>query len=364
MERPSGDPEGRRLALNRSRLLAEAGRVARALEVLLKHASFDTAMCRQLAASIAEQERGELNRSGGRIESRKRFKGGPIQQPKSDSDRHYLYLDESGKSSPGAVSPYFALAGIAMVKGEADRYVAQADSLKRQFFGTERFTFHEPAIRNLDGRFGFGGDVERQRAFSVRLDELVRGTDFVAFAAGIRKDAFEASFVRTGIDPYLPMDVYAVAIQMLLERYVDYRATTSSERTTSQVQFESQGPMEDAVHQRDYVEVLIDGTQWVPSAAFRQWLRTGVQFTPKQGSDPMELADMLSRDTFEWVRDGCAACPGRWAIFGEKFYRRGDGRFGKFGLKVFPDSDIRDEIEAHRASCGVGQTKSASTGEG
>jgi hypothetical protein len=128
--------------------------------------------------------------------------------------------------------------------------------------------------------------------------------------------------------------------------------------------FESQGPLEDAIHQRDYVGVLIDGTQWLSSSAFRQWLRTGVRFTPKQGSDPMELADMLSRDTFEWIRDGCVSSPLRWEIFGKKFYCRDDGRHGKFGLKVFPDSDIRTQIEVHRAACGAQETKSASTDEG
>ena len=36
-----------------------------------------------------------------------------------------------------------------------------------------------------------------------------------------------------------------------------------------------------------------------------------------------------------------------------KIYRRGDGRMGKFGAKVFPDSDIRDRVEAHRIECGA-----------
>lgn len=364
MDHSRGDPEGRRLARRRSQLLGEAGRVTRALEVLLEGAGFNTAACRTLAASIADQERVELVRGGGRIESRKRFKGGGIQEPASETDRQYLFLDESGKSGSNSVSRFFALAGVAMTDGEAQRYKADADKVKREFFGDQRITFHEPEMRLRDGPFWFGGDQGRHKAFLAAVDALVGRTDFVAFAVGIRKNAFEQEFLKTGLDPYLPMDVYAVAIQMLLERYVDYRAMRSIQRTTSQVVFESQGPLEDAIHQRDYVGVLIDGTQWVSSSTFRQWLRTGVRFTPKQGSDPMEIADMLSRDTFEWIRDGCASSPPRWGIFGQKFYCREDGRFGKFGLKVFPDSDIRAEIEAHREACGARTTKSASTDEG
>ncbi len=56
--------------------------------------------------------------------------------------------------------------------------------------------------------------------------------------------------------------------------------------------------------------------------------------------------------------------PGRWAVFEGEFYCREDGRFGKSGLKVFPDSDIRVDIESHRAACGAQKTKSASTDEG
>jgi hypothetical protein len=338
--------------------------VCRALEVLLEGAGFDATACRALAVSVADQERVELVRGGGRIEPRKRFKGGGITEPASEADRQHLYLDESGKSEPHSPSPYFALAGVALSLGDAQRYIVEADEVKSEFFGDQRVTFHEPAMRQGDGPFRFGGDTGKHQQFLDAVAALVQRTNFVAFAVGFRKQAFEEQFVKTRLDPYLPVDVYAIAIQMLLERYVDFRATTSEHRTTSQVVFESQGPLEDAVHQRDYVGVLIDGTQWVSSSAFRQWLRTGVRFTPKQGSDPMELADMLSRDTFEWTRDGCLSTPLRWDIFSRKFYCRDDGRHGKFGLKVFPDSDIRAEIEAHRAACGARETKSASTTEG
>jgi len=57
---------------------------------------------------------------------------------------------------------------------------------------------------------------------------------------------------------------------------------------------------------------------------------------------------MLSRDLYEWIRDDCIGSPKRWDTFGKKIYCRDEGMMGKFGIKVFPDSDIRDRIEAHR----------------
>jgi hypothetical protein len=67
----------------------------------------------------------------------------------------------------------------------------------------------------------------------------------------------------------------------------------------------------------------------------------------------MELADMLARDLYEWVDSDCTAVPKWWRLFNRKVYCREDGRMGKFGIKVFPDSDIRERIEEHRAACGA-----------
>ena len=181
---------------------------------------------------------------------------------------------------------------------------------------------------------------------------MIEETPFVAFGAGIRKEAFAKEFVASGIDPYLSTDVYAVAILMLIERYIDFLATQSVRRL-GRVIFESQGTVEDATHQLEYARLLLDGSQWVPDSAFRGWLEAGLRFEPKRGSDQMELADMFARDLYEWIRDGCETTPKWWNLFSKKIYCRDDGTMGKFGVKVFPDSDIREKIEKHRQVCGA-----------
>ena len=103
------------------------------------------------------------------------------------------------------------------------------------------------------------------------------------FGVGVRKTAFQKEYVETGIDPYLPTDIYAAAIVLLLERYLDYLANTRA-GSIGRVTFESQGPREDAIHQMEYARVLIHGTQWVAPASFR-WLETGLRFVPKRGSE-------------------------------------------------------------------------------
>ncbi len=118
---------------------------------------------------------------------------------------------------------------------------------------------------------------------------------------------------------------------------------------------ESIGSREDAEHQLEYARLLLEGSQWIPDSVFRNDLETGLRFVPKQGSHPCELADMFARELYEWIRGDCDVTPMRWDLFSKKMYCRGDGQMGKFGVKVFPDSDIRDRIEAHRLRCGAVQ---------
>jgi len=363
MGSPAGDPEGRRLARERAVRLAEAGRVANVLEVLARRANLNADVISEFSREITREEQTALLKANGRIESRKRFKITSPPPPHDNRRVDFLFLDESGKPSFATPDPVFALAGISMTETEVRAYKRRVDEIKQEFFGHTGFTLHEPNIRRHEENYSFGGDPTRRLEFCEALDAAVRGLSFRAFGVAIRKAEF-AKFMDDPGDPYLPLDLYSVAIHLVFERYVDYLATRRPKRAIGRVTFESQGTRENAEHQRDYVELLLSGTQWVPDAAFRHWLETGVRFTRKQGTEPMELADMLSRDIYEWARGDCVFEPRRWACFDSKVYRRDDMAMGKFGIKVFPDSDIRDAIENHRARC-ARETKSApAQGEG
>lgn len=346
-----GDPEGRRLARWRAARLSEAGMLLRAVEVLLRSADFVPADCRDLAVRIAREEQAQLQKAEGRIESRRRFKYGTSHPLLDERAANLLFIDESGHSAPQSTldQPVFALGAVAMSENEATRYVKRSDEIKQRFFDPADFTFHEPAMRRHEQMYHFGGDVDRQKDFGHAIKELIGDTDFTAFGTAIRKQAFKQEFSESGIDPYLPANPYAVAITLLLERYVDYLLSTSGQRRLGKVTFESQGPKEDAEHQVQFARLLLDGTQWVPDSAFRQAIQPGASFVPKVGSHPLELADIFVRDLYEWARADCHDSPLHWDLFTNKMYCRGDAKNGKFGVKIFPDSDIRDRIERHRA---------------
>lgn len=358
-----GDPEGRRLARKRAGLLSEAGFVGRALDILLTRAGLDSTICKKLQEEIKQQELIELQRSYGRVDSRKKLKNRSGHPLLEERPHNCLFLDEAGKSNlePKKEKSYFALAGIAIDEENIDNYIIQADEIKREFFQRIDFSFHEPDMRLNRGKYYFEGDKSKQDEFDQALEKLIISTDFTAFGVGVRKHGFEKEFVDSGIDPYLPTDAYSLAITMLLERYVDYLGYQHSNRRMGQLTFESQGPKEDAYHQLEYARLLLEGSQWVPGSTFMDWLLAGLTFKPKKHSHPLELADMLARAIYEWVEEDCQTIPKRWETFSQKIYCRDDGTRGKFGIKIFPDTDIRLWIDAHRNQNPHIKLKSASS---
>ena len=271
-------------------------------------------------------------------------------------------MDESGLSFPenNASQGFFALGGVAIDEEEGSKYCQRADDIKVRFFGRKDFAFHEPAMRHRKPEnrkgvridYSFGADKARQEEFDKEIGQLLEDTQFVVFGVGIRKEAFREDFVEKELDPYLPTDVYSVALTFLLERFVDYLAH-SVPQSMGRVTLESIGSREDAFHQLQYARLLLEGSQWVSDRAFQARLETGLRFSTKSGSSPAELADVVARDLFEWVRSECKGAPKWWEILCSKVYVRGDGLMGKFGIKVFPDADIRDRIEEHRRQCGA-----------
>ncbi len=217
-----GDPEGRRVHRERARQLGEAARLAEAVRIVLRRAKYgDLPAVQRLISAIRVDENDALTKAEGAIRSRKKFKhktGHPLHAGKPSN---LLFLDESGRADHKG-QRHFALAAVSMSETAATSYQQRADRVKTAFFGTTDITFHEPMMRRHDGPYYFSGDTVKQREFLAAIDELVRDTECTVFGTGIRKDAYENEFVSTGIDPYLPANVYTVAIQMVLERYVHY----------------------------------------------------------------------------------------------------------------------------------------------
>lgn len=349
----------------RAWVLHEARRAAQRLETLLQRAgAVDQVEFERVKVQIIElAEQAEPALGGAAVKPRQIFfdaKGLREERPRID-----LSVDESGDSlrigelvwrgvdiEPSESTHWFALGAVAMTAEARRCYRDEANDLKREIFGHTAVVFHEPHIRQAKDEFDFNGNEKKQERFRAAVDDLIRRTEFTAFGVGIRKRHFQEQYVDTGQDPWLPRDIYALALHLLLERYLGY-LNSDDTMPVGTITLDAQWRKADAEHQLAIAETLVHGTRFISGRPFQQDVLPGVSFLYKteQSSHPLELSDRVARDVYEWIREDCQATKrlgGRGDVISEKFYRRGDLKQGKFGLKVFPDSDIRDRIEAHR----------------
>ncbi len=351
-----GDPRGRRLARQKARYLEEAQRIGYLLEAMLRRAGAHRDACNQLLDDIQRSARRARRQANQRIAPRKRYRLGSGHPLTAQRPENVLHLDESGLAGPqpDQSESWFAIGGVAIDPAGISAYISRADAIKQEFFGTTELTFHEPLMRQRKERFYFADDREKETRFDQAIRSLIHQTPATYFGAGIRK----ANLTADTLDPYLPTSAYPLAITLLLERYIDFLAH-NPRHPFGRLMFESIGAREDVERQAVVVDLMLHGTQWVSERAFRGQLHPGVHYAPKRGSDVMELADIVAREVFEWTRSGCTEEPKYWDVISPRFYARGDFAMGKFGLKIFPDRDMRNVVQAHRARFGPLNTESA-----
>lgn len=351
MSKGPGDPDRIRLARRQADACEEASRIAEVLAALMRRALLPDTNAVTIAKDVRLKAVAFREAAAGRLESRLTTKntGHPLLEGRRLKG---LFLDESGTAVMGSPEDVFSLGGVAMNAEDIEAYKQAADLLKTRFFGHVNVTFHEPMMRKHRGLFNFRGDTAKQNAFSAEHRSLVASTPFTVFGAAIRKTEFKRLFVETAADPYLPNQIYDLAIMLVMERFVDHLAY-DPDRRLGRVHLESIGARPDAEHQAAYGDLMLHGTQYVPENTFQSWLEAGCRFVPKSGSGVGELADLVARELYEWAMSDCKVTPPYWGILSTKCYCRGDGHYGRFGLKVFPECGVSEAVYAHREACGA-----------
>ena len=353
MPSPAHDDESASdpLVQRRTTALREASRLVSLAEFQLRAAEITGIDFHSLRGSLAVAEQSITGSDPGQVQGRRRYraKRGRARR-QSPATELCLFIDESGSWLPPTETDgddWFALGAVAMTRRAINRYMTTADEIKMAFFGDPCITFHEPQMRRGELKFDFVGDTSKTQQFAAAVDLLVSEAEFTAFGVGIRKRELMARAGDGLLDLHLPADPYALALHLLLERFIDFLAY-HPDRPRASIVMESQQARQNAMHQVTVAQTIVQGTEYVAPQGFQRFLIPGVEFVGKQGTHPTELADMLARDVFEWIRSDCRHDPPRWALFQDKFYKRENLRRGKFGLKVFPDSDIAAEVEDNR----------------
>lgn len=322
-----------------------------------------------LLESVYSEEFKSVQRSGQKPNA-------PHKNKKTKDAEHedwYLVIDECGKDTTTSQNP-FVLSGILISTREVANYIQRANKIKDRFFGRDiRVAFHDPYLREgkTDGivDYSFSNNAEKQQELKQEITELITKTPCHAFAVAIpipeyNQEQTTAKLNGYSLYPELPKGIYPMAIMLLMERCLDFLAYGLNSKPKVTVVFESIGPKEDIEHQLTFAQVLHLGTEWVKPDVFRKYFYPGVSFLTKEaykkdkGSHPLELADILGRDVFEWLKGNGQTNPYFWNIWKQKFYKRESGRSGRFSLKILPCKNseteqafecLRTEIPPYRA---------------
>jgi hypothetical protein len=266
-------------------------------------------------------------------------------------------MDESGEPRPGVMharSRWFVLTAVAMSDDQQRRYQQEVDVLKARYWSRRLLrdrpvTLHDVDIRNGNGSFNFLGDRAKQAAFRADITRVIERVDFTAFAAGIRTDAV-LQLLSGYVADTIPIHQFGLAFNLLLERLIDF-LYAASPPLSGALHMESSSAGNDGRLQQVLNDARQFGTQWVEADAVQTAFLPGITFHGKHGTHPIELSDLLAGEVARWMQSGCMRSSRLWQVFSQKFYARDDLSRGKFGLKIFPDSDsptLRERIEAHR----------------
>lgn len=284
---------------------------------------------------------GHLNSlAGGHVEPRKKPRFDETPQHQSQRKSYLVFLDESGVRAPKPQEQFdvFVVAAAVVERTYFDRVlVSEVRRLKDAFFGEEKVTFHEPAVRQHKGVFYFEGDLARQREFCASYQDFLRGVDVTFVAAVLDRRRLAAEFGGEPIDEFLPRSNYALAYDFVLERVCNLLYSECDDGIGA-IFPERVGKREDAELQLEHARLVTEGTRFVSQRWFQNQFKPGLHFYRKGEHFGIELADVMARTVADHYNIGDeAAC---WDVLRHKLFcghmdRIDPGnRWGSY--KVFP----------------------------
>lgn len=341
------DPEGKRIARMRADTAAEALELLNAVTHRLGRLGLpDVAQALEnLRRDLRRFQTEESGRGQGHLEPRAKYKG-RSQHLAVESGRGVvtLYLDESGQAIPSPDQPVFVLAGVAMTDDQSEAFTVSSDRLKDKFGLPRSLTLHGPKIEKGVDEFSFDDNLAKQAEFRLAVEQLIESSSFQLLGAIIRKDALATDLQSGENYGNLPPGLYEMALTFVAERFVDMLFCDQKNKPCGCLVFESIGNLEDALHQRAFADLLIHGSEFVSDGCFRGWLRPGCRFKTKEGSHSLELADLAARALLTWTRAGFPDEHDFWRLWAKRISTQDEIERGKFGVKIFPDQDIREWV--------------------
>jgi hypothetical protein len=259
--------------------------------------------------------------------------------------KYRLYIDEVGDPGLGASKDprhrYLSITGIVMELGYVDKVVfPELEGLKKKHFHShadEPIILHRKEIVNKRYPFHPLRDEKIREAFDRDLLQLMSNLEYTVITVVIDKFEHKTRYQIWQQDPY------HYCLRILLERYI---LLLKDVGLTGDVMAESRGGKEDMRLKRSYERVLTEGTEYVNSNAFEEYLTSG-QLKVKQKSNNiagLQIGDLVAHPSFKatLVRRNRQGLPSNFGgdialiLEEKKYYRSPSGKIDGWGRKWLP----------------------------
>ncbi len=239
-----------------------------------------------------------------------------------------VYVDETGDHGMVSIDPGFPLFVLSLVIVDINTYAQQVlpafCHFKLEHFGHEGIILHSREIRKAQGAFGFLTDPAKRAPFYDRLYQVMETCEYSIISVVIRKQKHKDKYGAAAHNPY------SLAFTFALERLLPMLEGLG--QTDVQLVAEARGKREDADLKLAVLDVVSNGTYYVPAARFKK-IQFRLEFLPKaMNIIGTQMADLAGYPIARYALDPKYQGPLRHILL-KKVYR---GPGWVYGLKIFP----------------------------
>lgn len=243
-----------------------------------------------------------------------------------DTQKYYLFLDESGDHSLDKIDPQypmFVLGGVLISAADYDRVDACWKQMKRELFGRDDIIIHTADLtRNKNGFERMKETAFRERVYT-ELNAVMAELPYMIIGCAVRKDEHLDRYGMSAIDPY------HLSLNVIVERA--YFAV--GKKGKLHIIAESRDTTLDRMLDVVFLELKISGTHYISATELNA---LGIELHIRQKNkniSGLQMADMVVTPIGRKVLGKNLHAD--WHVIESKLYRY-HGKWDGAGLVVLP----------------------------
>lgn len=245
--------------------------------------------------------------------------------------RYLLFLDETGDHGLSHIDnnfPLFLLCGCLIREDKLSEIESSINEFKIKYFDTTDVILHSREIRRHEGSFQILFDLDLKGIFYADWNEIASSAIFTIIGSGVDKIKHIKKYGRSAINPY------ALSLSFIMERLIFCLDSIDKEAKVN-IKVEKRGNREDDLLLAHYNSIYDQGTYYVSKQRLQKAI-IGLKFNSKRDNiNGLQLSDLCAYPLARHLLYPKVPYMPFDVIKG-KIYCDKKGKFGGYGLKLFP----------------------------